>query len=58
MSVGTFGKALWESLKQPFDRLLDGLTENAEEVDKAAQTQHMREAKKGEGPQEYSEDLC
>ena len=39
--VGTLGVAIWKSIKQPFDQLLVALHYNADDVDKAANTQQM-----------------
>jgi tetratricopeptide (TPR) repeat protein len=38
----TLGVAVWSSLKSPFDQLLQKLTLYADEVDKAANAEHMR----------------
>jgi len=38
----TVGAAVWSSLKRPFESLLQKLTRYADEVDKAANAEHMR----------------
>ncbi|KAI9810185.1 MAG: hypothetical protein M1827_006631 [Pycnora praestabilis] len=41
----TFGAAVWSSIKQPFENLLQKLTYYADEVDKAAVMEHMKDAR-------------